>query len=185
MRRDKYEALRMYGLVEESEATTIFQSSTKLGRQLEEIEDVTRRWKVLADFWCEMMLYVAPSDNVNEHIEQLTRGGDLITHLWASPSHAGILERGQDQQTPPSCHPHAENTCEGHQEIEQDSASHEGTTHHLGTTSPVDPLAAAFPAHHFAGNLQMSDFAMQDPSPQVVLQAACLPWWVRDQELRS
>ncbi|XBJ10367.1 hypothetical protein VPH35_015245 [Triticum aestivum] len=172
MMRDKYEALRNYGL-EESEAT-IFQSGAKLGRQLEEIEDVTRRWKVLADFWCEMMLYVAPSDNVNEHIEQLTRGGELITHLWALLSHAGILERGQDQQTPPSRHPHAENTCESHQEIEQDSASHEGTTHHLGTTSPADPLAAASPAHHLAGNLQMSDFALQAPSPRLFFKlAAC------------
>lgn len=165
----------MYGLVEESEATTIFQSGAKLRKQLEEIEDVTRRWKVLADFWCEMMLCVSPSDNVNEHIEQLTRGGEFITHLWALLSHAGILERGQDQQTPPSRHPHAENTCESRQEIEQDSASHEGTTHHLGTTSPADHLAAASPAHHLAGNLQMSDFSLQAPSPQVVLQAASLP----------
>lgn len=170
--RDKYQALKDYG-EEESEAT-ILQSGAKLGKQLAEIEDVTRRWKVLADFWCEMMLYVAPSDNVNEHIEQLTRGGELITHLWALLSHAGILERGQDQQTPPSRHPHAENTCESHQEIEQDSASHEGTTHHLGTTSPADPLAAASPAHHLAGNLQMSDFALQAPSPRLFFKlAAC------------
>ncbi|KAI5018452.1 hypothetical protein ZWY2020_043340 [Hordeum vulgare] len=108
MMRDKYEALKNYGL-EESEAT-IFQSGAKLGRQLGEIEDATRRWKVLADFWCEMMLYVAPSDNVNEHFEQLVQGGEFITHLWALLSHAGILERGQDQRTTPGLHPRAENT---------------------------------------------------------------------------
>ncbi|XP_048550405.1 uncharacterized protein LOC125530049, partial [Triticum urartu] len=71
--RDKYQALKDYG-EEESEAT-ILQSGAKLGKQLAEIEDVTRRWKVLADFWSEMLLYIAPSDNVDEHIEQLTRGG--------------------------------------------------------------------------------------------------------------
>ncbi|KAE8818068.1 hypothetical protein D1007_04169 [Hordeum vulgare] len=169
MMRDKYEALKNYGL-EESEAT-IFQSGAKLGRQLGEIEDATRRWKVLADFWCEMMLYVAPSDNVNEHFEQLVQGGEFITHLWALLSHAGILERGQDQQTTPGLHPRAENTCEGRQEIEQDSASHEGTTRHLKTTSLAHHLAATSPAHHLAGNLQTSDFAMHAPSPQTNIEA--------------
>uniref|UniRef100_A0ACD5TAQ3 Uncharacterized protein n=1 Tax=Avena sativa TaxID=4498 RepID=A0ACD5TAQ3_AVESA len=137
-RRAKYEALRNYGL-EESEAT-IFQSGAKLGKQLEEIQDVTRRWKVLADFWCEMMLYVVPSDEVNEHIDQLTRGGELITHLWASLSHAGILQRDQPS-IPPTRHPHAESTCSSHQEIEQDSESrHERATTSWLTISPLHRL---------------------------------------------
>jgi hypothetical protein len=49
------------------------------------------RWKVLADFWAEMLLYAAPSDNVNEHIEKLAYGGEFITHLWALLSHAASL----------------------------------------------------------------------------------------------
>uniref|UniRef100_A0ACD5TH76 Uncharacterized protein n=1 Tax=Avena sativa TaxID=4498 RepID=A0ACD5TH76_AVESA len=161
MRRSaKYEALRNYGL-EESEAT-IFQSGAKLGKQLEEIQDVTRRWKVLADFWCEMMLYVAPSDDVNEHIEQLTRGGELITHLWALLSHAGILQRDQPSIIPSTRDPHAESTCSSHQEIEQDSGRHEGAT-----TSLADHFAATSPAHHLADNPQMGGVTLQD-----VLQAA-------------
>ncbi|KAM0916203.1 hypothetical protein ACQ4PT_010297 [Festuca glaucescens] len=154
-RRAKYEALRNYGL-EESEAT-IFQSGAKLGKQLEEIQDVTRRWKVLADFWSEMMLYVAPSDDVNEHIDQLTRGGELITHLWALLSHAGILQRDQPS-TPPSRHPHAESTCSSQQQIfEQDSAIHGGAT-----TTPADHFGATSPAHHLADNPQISGATLQD-----------------------
>ncbi|TVU40331.1 hypothetical protein EJB05_13790, partial [Eragrostis curvula] len=42
-----------------------------------------------------MLLYVAPSDNVKEHIEFLAKGGEFLTHLWALLSHAGILDRGQ------------------------------------------------------------------------------------------
>uniref|UniRef100_R7W9K1 Uncharacterized protein n=1 Tax=Aegilops tauschii TaxID=37682 RepID=R7W9K1_AEGTA len=99
---DKYETMRN---LEESEGVTqsadgaIFQSGAKLGRQLVvEIEDVTQRWKVLADFWAEMMLYVAPSDNVKGHMEELAEGGEFITHLWALLTHAGILGRQEDHQ---------------------------------------------------------------------------------------
>jgi hypothetical protein len=100
--RDKYEAMR--NLLESED--TIFQRGVKLGKQLSEIQDATQRWKVMAHFWAEMMLYVAPSDNVRQHIEQLAQGGEFITHLWALLSHAGILER--DQQNP--SHHQAENT---------------------------------------------------------------------------
>jgi len=86
---DKYEALR--GLPESTE-TSIFRRGMKLGKQLEEME-ADKCWKVLADFWAEMLLYVAPSENVKEHIETLTKGGEFITHWWALLTHAGILER--------------------------------------------------------------------------------------------
>jgi len=89
--KDKYEAMRS---LTESTEMTIFQMGVKLGKQLEEMED-GKRWKVLADFWAELLLYVAPSDNVKEHIECLGNGGEFLTHLWALLSHAGILDRGK------------------------------------------------------------------------------------------
>uniref|UniRef100_A0ACD6AAU8 Uncharacterized protein n=2 Tax=Avena sativa TaxID=4498 RepID=A0ACD6AAU8_AVESA len=89
----KYEAIKSLTVPEETKK--IFESGVKLGKQLEDMEE-GNRWLVLADFWAEMMLYVAPSDNVKEHIEQLARGGEFITHLWALLSHAGILEREPD-----------------------------------------------------------------------------------------
>ncbi|XP_051212383.1 uncharacterized protein [Lolium perenne] len=92
--RDKYKAMRNLADSED----TIFQRGVKLGKQLEEIQDITQCWKVLYDFWADMMLYVVPSDNVKEHIEQLAKGGEFITHLWALLSHAGILERQENQQ---------------------------------------------------------------------------------------
>jgi len=66
-----------------------------LGRQLEEIGD-GMHWKVLVDFWTEMMLYIAPSTNAKAHIEHLANGGEFLTHLWALLLHAGILEREQN-----------------------------------------------------------------------------------------
>ncbi|XP_034570095.1 uncharacterized protein [Setaria viridis] len=66
----------------------------QLARQIEGIQDSTKRWKVLSDFWAEMMLYVSPSDDARVHLEVLTRGGEFITHLWALLTHAGVLKRG-------------------------------------------------------------------------------------------
>lgn len=47
----------------------------------------------MADFWAEMMVYIAPSNNVAGHIELLAEGGEFVTHVWALLMHAGILER--------------------------------------------------------------------------------------------
>jgi hypothetical protein len=60
-----------------------------------EIQDKALRWKVLSDFWAEMMLYVAPCDDgqARAHLEALARGGEFITHLWALLTHAGVLKR--------------------------------------------------------------------------------------------
>ena len=57
------------------------------------IEDNERRWKILAEFWADMMLFVTPSDDSTVHAEYLAKGGEFVTHLWALLSHAGILKR--------------------------------------------------------------------------------------------
>ncbi|KAG2550063.1 hypothetical protein PVAP13_9KG242100 [Panicum virgatum] len=86
----RHEAMRSM----EPDQQTIFGSGIKLGKQLQDIiPDDTRRWKVIADFWSELMLYLALSDNIKGHIEQLAQGGEFITHLWALLYHAGIAKR--------------------------------------------------------------------------------------------
>ncbi|KAK1604245.1 hypothetical protein QYE76_027918 [Lolium multiflorum] len=67
----------------------------QLARQLMDIQDMAKRWKVLSEFWAEMMLYIAPCDDgqVRGHLEALARGGEFITHLWALLKHAGVLNR--------------------------------------------------------------------------------------------
>ncbi|CAM0878181.1 unnamed protein product [Alopecurus aequalis] len=73
---------------------TILGMGAKLGRQLMElVPDEARRWKVLADFWEDFILFLAPSDNADIHAEMLAAGGEFMTHLWALLTHAGILER--------------------------------------------------------------------------------------------
>ncbi|CAL5007635.1 unnamed protein product [Urochloa decumbens] len=85
---DKLEALRRLEQDEESsEGARIFQQGVAYGKHL---ETMPKRWEVLAEFWAGALLYAAPSDNAEEHIECLAQGGEFITHLWALLSHAGI-----------------------------------------------------------------------------------------------
>uniref|UniRef100_J3KZZ7 DUF4220 domain-containing protein n=1 Tax=Oryza brachyantha TaxID=4533 RepID=J3KZZ7_ORYBR len=69
--------------------------AAKLGRQLgQELGgDEELVWRVLADFWAELVLYLAPSENVAAHSKSLRRGGEFITVLWALLGHAGIVSR--------------------------------------------------------------------------------------------
>ncbi|KAF7849395.1 hypothetical protein BT93_L0848 [Corymbia citriodora subsp. variegata] len=70
---------------------TVINQGARLGNQLvNDIKDKDMIWRILADFWAELVLYVAPSDNAKAHGEHLTRGGEFVTHLWALLSHAGI-----------------------------------------------------------------------------------------------
>ncbi|CAL5044875.1 unnamed protein product [Urochloa decumbens] len=72
---------------------TILELGGKLGRELRGVVPVEQRWKVLADFWAEFILFLAPSNNAEIHAEKLAAGGEFMTHLWALLTHAGILER--------------------------------------------------------------------------------------------
>ncbi|KAF8719455.1 hypothetical protein HU200_024173 [Digitaria exilis] len=92
--KGKYQVMKNLGELEE----TIFVKGAKLGKQLENVRDYSARWKVIADFWSEMILFVAPSDNVRGHIERLTHGGEFITQLWALLTHAGIVEQNKGKQ---------------------------------------------------------------------------------------
>ncbi|KAL3742115.1 hypothetical protein ACJRO7_017576 [Eucalyptus globulus] len=65
-----------------------------LGYQLvNDINDKEIIWRILADFWVELVLYVAPLDNARAHVEHLARGGEFVTHLWGLLSHTRIERR--------------------------------------------------------------------------------------------
>jgi len=75
----------------------VLRKGVVLGKQLVELmEGQEIAWMVLAEFWSEMILYIAPSDNVRGHLEAIARGGELITLLWALLSHVGIVSRPGD-----------------------------------------------------------------------------------------
>ncbi|KAF8031491.1 hypothetical protein BT93_D0644 [Corymbia citriodora subsp. variegata] len=70
---------------------TVISRGARLGNQLvNDIKEEEMIWKTLADFWVELVLYVAPSNNAKAHAEHLTKGGEFVTHLWAMLYHVGI-----------------------------------------------------------------------------------------------
>ncbi|KAL3741599.1 hypothetical protein ACJRO7_017117 [Eucalyptus globulus] len=68
-----------------------------------EATDDEHFWTILADFWAEMMLYVAPSNDVGAHAKHLSTGGEFVTHVWVLLSHAGIMRSpdGSEQHDDP------------------------------------------------------------------------------------
>ncbi|CAL4985696.1 unnamed protein product [Urochloa decumbens] len=88
-KRSKVQQLQ---LPEDESSMTTFENGVRLGRQLEQQPDVSLCWKAMAEFWAEMILYIASSpDNAAVHIQQLARGGEFVTHLWALLCNAGIV----------------------------------------------------------------------------------------------
>ncbi|XP_030547344.1 uncharacterized protein LOC115753017 [Rhodamnia argentea] len=76
----------------------------RLGMELvSRVANEEQIWKVLADFWADMMLYVAPSDDTAAHAKYLTTGGEFVSHVWVLVSHAGVTRdlRGGEQHDDP------------------------------------------------------------------------------------
>jgi hypothetical protein len=80
------------GTYERAGGATVIERAAVLWGQLRYGTDA-RQWQVLAEFWVELTLFLAPSDNVDIHAEMLGAGGEFMTQLWALLSHAGVLER--------------------------------------------------------------------------------------------
>ncbi|XBJ06341.1 hypothetical protein VPH35_024981 [Triticum aestivum] len=85
-------------LMSASQNHEVLKDGAKLGQQLAELNqgETSTAWELLAGFWSEMMLYIAPSDNIDGHSEAIARGGELITLIWALLAHLGISGRAND-----------------------------------------------------------------------------------------
>lgn len=81
----------------------VLKDGVELGMQLmETINGEEAAWKLLGAFWSEMILYVAPSDNLKGHKESIARGGELITLLWVLLHHVGIVTSDATEPAAPT-----------------------------------------------------------------------------------
>ncbi|KAJ3708822.1 hypothetical protein LUZ61_012527 [Rhynchospora tenuis] len=84
---DKYNLMLKVG----DSGNGVIDMGARLAKYLMEIPDDVRRWKIMADFWSEFIIFLAPCGKESEHLKNLESGGEFITHLWALLYHAGIV----------------------------------------------------------------------------------------------
>ncbi|XBH80773.1 hypothetical protein VPH35_106453 [Triticum aestivum] len=89
--------LRLIQLLGATQNHELLKDAAKLAAQLGELtEGEEMAWELLAGFWSELILYLAPSDNLKGHLQAVNRGGELITLLWALLTHIGMIDRPGD-----------------------------------------------------------------------------------------
>ncbi|KAL6662340.1 hypothetical protein ACP70R_000199 [Stipagrostis hirtigluma subsp. patula] len=81
-----------------TDTDSVLRNGAALGKAL--MEEVEREgsseedvWKVLAELWVELVVYVAPASDgahVGGHCSTLVEGGEFVTLLWALATHTGV-----------------------------------------------------------------------------------------------
>ena len=54
---------------------------------------IEKRWELICNVWVEMLCYAACKCRWNNHAKQLTRGGELLTHVWLLMAHLSITDQ--------------------------------------------------------------------------------------------
>nr|CAB3451872.1 unnamed protein product [Digitaria exilis] len=81
-------------LLSEGSRHLVLKNGVWLGEQLVGLDEGGETaWAITAGFWAEMILFIAPSNNLKGHKKAIARGGELITLLWALLFHAGIVSK--------------------------------------------------------------------------------------------
>ncbi|KAL4625430.1 hypothetical protein ACB092_05G025200 [Castanea dentata] len=60
--------------------------------------DSAKKWELICHVWVEMLSYAASHCQWNHRAQQLTQGGELLTHVWLLMAHLGITEQFQISQ---------------------------------------------------------------------------------------
>ncbi|XP_075665029.1 uncharacterized protein LOC142634621 [Castanea sativa] len=66
----------------------------RLAKSLQSL-GIERKWELISHVWVEMLCYAASKCRWNHHAQQLTHGGELLTHVWLLMAHLGITEQFQ------------------------------------------------------------------------------------------
>ncbi|CAN4109191.1 unnamed protein product [Withania somnifera] len=62
----------------------------RLAKELEELGHGIDKWELLSKVWVEMLSHAAINCNANDHCQQLSKGGQLVTLVWLLMTHFGL-----------------------------------------------------------------------------------------------
>ena len=69
--------------------SALFDAST-LAKELKKLG--TQKWEVTSKVWVESLSYAASRSRGNGHVQQLSKGGELLTFVWLLMAHFGLRE---------------------------------------------------------------------------------------------
>ncbi|KAF5468170.1 hypothetical protein F2P56_012346 [Juglans regia] len=62
-----------------------------LAKELQKLEE--KKWKVISKVWVEMLSYASNHCRPDAHVQQVSRGGQLINLVWLLMAHFGLIEQ--------------------------------------------------------------------------------------------
>ena len=69
--------------------SALFDAST-LAKELKKLG--TQKWEVTSKVWVELLSYAASRSRGNGHVQQLSKGCELLTFVWLLMAHLGLRE---------------------------------------------------------------------------------------------
>ncbi|XP_020156842.1 uncharacterized protein [Aegilops tauschii subsp. strangulata] len=96
--KEKYDKLIALGKIQSTNHEVRFLSEgARIAVYLvEKIKTEEERWRVLATFWANMMLWIGSSDRAVAHATSMATGGEFITLIWALLTHAYVVDKLQE-----------------------------------------------------------------------------------------
>ncbi|CAL5382429.1 unnamed protein product [Camellia sinensis] len=81
-----------YKLLREDEYDSSNQTVSNIQKLAHGLMDNEDRWKIMSSVWVEMLCCAAKSCPVKNHIQELRRGGQFLTHVWLLLMHFGVTK---------------------------------------------------------------------------------------------
>ncbi|KAG2283004.1 hypothetical protein Bca52824_054224 [Brassica carinata] len=71
--------------------------ASRLAKDLRQLEERygKDKWEILSKVWVELLCYAACHCDSTAHVEQLSRGGELINFVWLLMAHFGLTDQFQ------------------------------------------------------------------------------------------
>lgn len=63
-------------------------------------DKIKEHWDIIANVWLEMLGYAANLCGGTNHARQLSKGGELLTHVWLLMAHLGLSDHFEIEHGP-------------------------------------------------------------------------------------
>ena len=78
--------------VKEEGGLSMWYNAMMLAKEIRDLQE-NKRWKIVAQVWVEMLSFAAINCRPYTLVQQLTKGGELISFVWLLMFHLGLGSR--------------------------------------------------------------------------------------------